>query len=78
MCAMSDYMRKIFQVTKCMGVPSQMLFAEGLSEFVFDRTRGFDNKLKYLKSAHFVFFLACQKNWNLWNRTVYTGSDKKN
>ena len=23
------------------------------------------------------FFLAGQKNWNLWNRTVYTGSDKK-
>ena len=24
-----------------------------------------------------IFFLAGQKNWNLWNRTVYTGSDKK-
>ena len=23
------------------------------------------------------FFLAGQKNWTLWNRTVYTGSDKK-
>ena len=36
-CAISDGMRKILQVTKCTGIPCQMLFAEGLSKFVSKR-----------------------------------------
>ena len=35
-CAMSDCMGTILQVTKCTGVPCQMLFAQGLSEFFFN------------------------------------------
>lgn len=31
--AMNDGMPMILQVTKCTGVPRQMLFAKGLSEF---------------------------------------------
>lgn len=31
---MSNGMSKMFEVTKCMGVLRQMLFAEGLAEFV--------------------------------------------
>ena len=31
---MSNGMSKMFEVTKCMGVLCQMLFAEGLAEFV--------------------------------------------
>jgi len=33
-CAINDGRRAILQVTKCMSVPRQMLFAKGLSEFV--------------------------------------------
>ena len=34
---MNDGMRTILQVTKCKGVPRQMLLAKGLSEFVLKR-----------------------------------------
>ena len=35
-CTMSDGMHTILQVTKCTGIPCQMLFAKGLSEFVLE------------------------------------------
>ena len=34
LCAKNDGMCTILQVTKCTGVPHQMLFTKGLSEFV--------------------------------------------
>ena len=36
-CAMSDGMRTILQVTKCTGFPHQMSFAKDSSEFVLKR-----------------------------------------
>ena len=60
-------------MTGPLGVRYEGLHAQNLSSRPTARTF----HVKCCLSAHFFFFLAGQKNWNLWNRTVYTGSDKK-
>lgn len=58
MRTMSGDKRMILQVTKCTGIPRQLLFAKGSSEFAFKKFL----KTSILEKQVQVFFFILQQN----------------